>query len=425
MLDIKLIREQPEVVKKDLLRRPNFDTSIVDKVLEADTLWRTAKGELDSLKAQKNKESKAINEVKKAGGDIKAQVAKVKEVSDLISKKDEELKNLATKRDEVLVRIPNILDPEVPKGEDDEENLPIRTHLEKPEFSFNPRNHQELCEMNDWYDMDVAAKVSGSRFYYTKNELVLLEVALYNFVLNKLNDKGYAPIMTPPMLRREVLGKSVPLEDFEEVIYKIEDEDLYMIATSEHTLAALHVDDTINHKDLPVKYAGLSNCFRKEAGVTKDSKGIFRVHNFNKIEQFVFCKPEDSDKLHEEITANAEEIFKELELHYQIVDICSGDMGGMATRKFDLETWLPSQEKYREMVSASNYRDFGARRLNCKYQTESGTTELVHTLNSTAIALTRCMISILEQHQTEDGNVRLPKALRPYFGGREFLLNKF
>lgn len=421
MLDIKLIRENAEAVKKDLLRRPNFDTSVVDRVLEADTVWREAKGELDRLKAQKNKESKAIAEVKKSGGDIKAQIAKVKEVSDAISAKDTELKELENARDEIMFLIPNILDPEVPTGEDDEENLPIRFNLEKPEFDFEVRNHQDLCELNDWYDMEKAAEVSGSRFYYTKNELVLLEFALYNFVMNKLNGKGYSPIMTPPMLKREVLNMSVPLEDFKEAIYKIQDEDLYLIATSEHTLAALHINDTINHKDLPIRYAGFSNCFRKEAGVTKDSKGIFRVHNFNKVEQFFFCKPEDSDKLHDEITANAEEIFKELEIHYQVVDICSGDMGGMATRKFDIEAWLPSQNKYREMVSASNYRDFGARRLNCKYQTENGTTELVHTGNSTAIALTRCMIAIIEQHQTEDGNVRVPKALQPYLGGREFL----
>lgn len=418
-----MIRESPEAVKKDLLRRPNFDTSIVDKVLDADKVWRSAKGELDLLKAQKNKESKAIAEVKKSGGDIKAQIAKVKEVSDAITVKDAELKVLELARDNILVLIPNILDPEVPTGNDDEENKPIRFHLEKPEFSFPVRNHQELCEMNDWYEMEIAAKASGSRFYYTKNELVLLEFALYNFIMTKLSGKGYTPVITPPMLRREVLGKSVPLEDFEEVIYKIEDEDLYMIATSEHTLAALHMDDTINHKDLPIKYAGFSNCFRKEAGVTKDSKGIFRVHNFSKIEQFFFCKPEDSDKLHNEITENAEEIFRDLELHYQIVDICSGDMGAMATRKFDLEAWLPSQEKYREMVSASNYRDFGARRLNCKYQSENGSNELVHTGNSTAIALTRGMIAIMEQHQTEDGNVKIPTSLRPFLGGREFLKN--
>lgn len=421
MLDIKLIRENPGKVKEDLLRRPGFETGIVDEVLEADENWRLAKGDLDKLKAQKNKESKAINEVKKAGGDIKEQIAKVREVADLVSKKNEEVADLEGKRDELLVKIPNILDSEVPRGEDDEENVPIRFNLEKPEFSFEVRNHQDLCELNDWYDMEIASKAVGSRFYYTKNELVLLEIALYNFVMNKLVGKGYTPVMTPPMLRREVLGKSVPLEDFEEVIYKIEDEDLYLIGTSEHTLAALHMDEVINHKDLPLKYAGLSNCFRKEAGVTKDSKGIFRVHNFNKVEQFFFCKPEDSDRVHAEITENAEEIFRELELHYRVVDICTGDMGAMATRKFDIEAWLPGQEKYREMVSASNYRDFGARRLNCKYQTESGTTELVHTGNSTAIALTRCMIAIMEQHQTEDGNVRVPKALRPYLGGKEFL----
>ncbi|NQZ85356.1 MAG: serine--tRNA ligase [Nanoarchaeales archaeon] len=424
MLDIKLIRENPEMIKKDLLRRPKFDNSIVDEVVEADTVWREAKGQLDKLKSQKNKESKAIAEVKKSGGDIKAQIAKVREVSEAITAKNSELKILEDARDKILTNIPNILDPQVPTGADDEENTLIRYHLEKPTFDFKVRNHQELCEMNGWYDMEVAAKASGSRFYYTMKELVLLEFALYNFVMNKLNDKGYTPVMTPPMLRREVLGKSVSLDAFEEDIYKIEGEDLYLIATSEHTLAALHMDDVISHKDLPIKYAGFSNCFRKEAGVTKDSKGIFRVHNFNKIEQFVFCKPEDSDKLHDEITANAEEIFKDLEVHYQIVDICSGDIGSMATRKFDLEAWLPSQEKYREMVSASNYRDYGARRLNCKYQTENGSTELVHTGNSTAIALTRCMITILEQHQTEDGNVRVPVALRPYLGGREFLIQR-
>ena len=223
------------------------------------------------------------------------------------------------------------------------------------------------------------------------------------------------------MLRRETLGKSVPLESFEEDIYKIQDEDLYLIATSEHTLAAIHESETFNHKDLPVKYAGMSQCFRKESGVTKDSKGIFRVHNFNKIEQFVFCAPEDSDKIHDEITANAEEIFQDLEIHYQIVDICSGDMGGMASRKYDLEAWLPSQQKYREMVSASNYRDYGSRRLRARYQTEEGGLELVHTLNSTAIALTRCMIAIIEQHQIKDGRVRIPTKLRPYLGNKEFL----
>lgn len=421
MLDIKLLRENSELVKKDLKRRPNFDTSIVDKVLEVDSMWREMKGELDSLKSEKNKESKAIAEVKKSGGDIKSQLEKVKVVSDKIAAKEVELNELESERNVVLSKIPNILDKEVPKGEDDNENVVLRSFGNKPEFKFKVRDHREICELNNWYELDQAAKVSGARFYYLKNELVLLEVALYNYVLSKLSKKGYVPVETPPMLRRDSVGRSVSLDDFEEVIYKIEDEDLYMIATSEPALAALHQEQTLNHKDLPIKYAGLSPCFRKEAGVTKDEKGIFRVHNFNKIEQFVFCKPEESDKYHDEITANAEEIFQELELHYNVVDICSGDIGSFASRKFDIEAWLPGQEQYREMVSASNYRDYGARRLNCRYQDEKNETKFVNTLNSTAVALTRCMIAIVEQHQTEDGNVKVPKLLQSYMGGRKFL----
>ncbi len=425
MLDIKLIRENPLVIKNDLSRRPNYDISIVDDVLKLDSIWREEKLNLDKLKALKNKESKSISEIKKKGLDINNLLENVKNISLTIAEKEKEIIQLENKRNDLLIKIPNILDKEVPIGNSDEENLPLRFNLEKPKFSFKVKDHRELCELNDWYDIEKASKVSGSRFYYLKNELVMLELALYNFVLNKLYSKSYTPLLTPPMLRREILGKSVSLEDFEEVIYKIEDEDLYLIGTSEHTIAALHENETLNYKQLPIKYAGLSPCFRKEAGVTKDSKGIFRVHNFNKIEQFIFCKPQDSDKYHKELLENAEEIFKELEIHYRVVDICSGDIGSMATRKFDIEAWLPEQEKYREMVSASNYRDYGARRLNCKYQTENGELKLVNTLNSTAIALSRCLIAIIEQHQTKDGNVKIPQVLRQYFGNREFLKENF
>lgn len=421
MLDIKLIRENADLVKENLQKRLGYDTSIVDKVLEADNIWRTKKGELDKLKAQKNAESKKIAQVKKDGGDIKEQLAKVKEISNNIEEQEKQLKELEEQKKTLLIAIPNMLDTQVPVGADDDENVPIRFHLEKPQFSFKVRNHQELCELNGWYDLETASKHSGARFYYLKGEIVQLQLALYMYVINKLSQKGYTSVEVPPMLRRDALGDSVCLEDFEEVIYKIEDEDLYLIGTSEHALAIMHKNQTLNNKDLPLKYIGISPCFRKEAGVTKDSKGIFRVHNFNKIEQFIFSRPEDSDKLHDEITQNAEDIFQDLELHYQIVDICSGDMGSFATRKFDLEAWLPGQEKYREMVSASNYRDYGARRLNCRYQDEKNEIKFVHTLNSTAIALTRCMIAIIEQHQTEDGNVKIPEVLRVYFGGREHL----
>lgn len=421
MLDIRLLREESDRIKEDLKRRPNFDTKIVDDVLEVDLAWRELKSSLDILKSKKNKESKAISEVKKKGGDINSQIEKVGKIADEIKLKEEELVVLENQRDNILSRIPNILDKEVPKGVDDEDNVTLRTYLDKPSFGFKVRNHQELCEMNDWYDLSVAAKVSGSRFYYLKNELVMLQLALYNYTFNKLLKRNFVPIEVPPMLRREFLGKSVSLEDFEEVIYKIEDEDLYLIGTSEHALAALHENENLNHKDLPLRYAGISACFRKEAGVTKDSKGIFRVHNFNKIEQFIFSKQEDSDKLHDEIIEIAEDLFRGLEIHYRVVDICSGDIGNFASRKFDIEAWLPSQEKYREMVSASNYRDYGARRLNVRYQDSDGKTKFCHTLNSTAIALTRVMIAIIETHQTKDGNVKIPKELRQYLGGKEFL----
>ncbi|MFW5704457.1 MAG: serine--tRNA ligase [Nanoarchaeota archaeon] len=421
MLDIKLLRENPELVKKNLKKRIDFDVTIVDKVLKIDTKWREEKKELDSLKAEKNKESKAINEVKKQGGDIKSQIAKVKKVAEKIEKKEEELKKIENERNSILINIPNLLDEEVPVGADDEENVTLRTFKDKPKFDFAPKSHIELCEENGWYDLDTAAKHSGARFYYIKGELVMLELALYNYVMSKLARKGYVPVEVPPMLRKESIGKSVSLADFDEAIYHIAEEDLCLIGTSEHALALLHEGQTLTHKDLPIKYAGISQCFRKEAGVTKDSKGIFRVHNFNKIEQFIFSKPEESDKFLVELIDNAEEIFKELEIPYRIVDICSGDIGSFAARKFDLEAYIPSQEKYREMVSASNYRDYGARRLNSRYQDENNEIKFVHTLNSTAIALTRALIALIENHQTKDGNVKVPKVLQPFLGGKKLL----
>lgn len=421
MLDIKFIRENPDLVKENLQKRLGYDINIVDEILSIDKTWRHEKKKVEDLKAQKNKESKNIAKIKKEGGDIKAQLEKVKKISNQIDDKATTLKELEENRDSALIKIPNLLDKEVPVGKDDEENVPLRFHLKKPEYSFKIKNHQELCELNDWYDLEMAAKNSGARFYYLKGDLVMLELALHHYVMDKFFKNNYTPIEVPPMLRRDAIGKSVSLEDFEEVIYKIEGEDLYMIGTSEHALAGMHANQLLNHKDLPKKYIGISQCFRKEAGVTKDSKGIFRVHNFNKMEQFIFSKPEESDKFLEEITTNAENIFKDLELHYRVVDICTGDIGSFAARKFDIEAWLPGQNKYREMVSASNYRDYGARRLNCRYQDKNNQIKHVNTLNSTAIALTRCMIAILEQHQTKDGNVTIPKVLRNYFGGRKLL----
>ncbi len=419
MLDIKLLRENAEAVKENLRKRIGFDVSIVDEVLKVDEKWRELKRELDELKSIKNKESKKIALIKKEGGDIKSQLNLVKEISNKILNKELEIGEVEIERNKLLIKIPNLLDESVPIGEDDEDNKEIRVFKKKPEFKFKIRNHQELCELNDWYELDVASKFSGARFYYLKGDLVLLEMALYHFVMDKLSKKNYLPTAVPPMLRKDAIGKSVSLEDFKEAIYEIKDEDLCLIGTSEHALALLHADHRFPLKDLPKKYAGISQCFRKEAGVTKDEKGIFRVHNFNKIEQFIFSSQDDSEKFLEELINNAEEIFQDLDIHYRVVDICSGDIGSFAAKKYDLEAWLPGQDRYREMVSASNYRDYGARRLNTKYQDEKNNTKLVHTLNSTAIALTRTIIALIENHQNEDGSVNVPEKLQPFMNGRK------
>ncbi len=424
MLDIKLIRENPQKIKDNLEKRQGYDVTIVDKVIEIDLQWRDIKKGLDSLKSNKNKESNEINKLKSEKKDFKSQIIKVQEISKEIKEIEEEEKEILSQRDKYLSKIPNMLDKEVPNGKDDEENVSIKIWGKKPKFDFIPKDHIRLCEENDWLDTKQASKTSGARFYYLKNELVILEIALYNFVINKFVEKGFIPLRVPHMLRREMIGKSVSLEDFEDALYKIEGEDLHLIATSEQAIAVYHNDQILNCKDLPKKYIGISPCYRKEAGVTKDSKGMIRVHHFNKIEQFVFSRQKDSDKFHKEILNNTEEIFQELGLYHQIVDICSGDMGSFATRKYDLEAWLPSQDKFREMASASNYRDYGARRLNLRYQDEKNNLKFCHTQNNTGIATGRAMVAIIEQYQTKDGNVIIPEVLRKYMGNRKFLLDR-
>lgn len=426
MLDIKLIREKTDFVKENLKKREDFDLKIIDELLEFDLKFRKAKTDLDNLKSKKNFQSKNIAENKKKGKEIEDLILDLKQLNQKIKINQEELLEIVKKRDILLRKIPNLLDKQVPIGKNDEENVKISSFGEKPNFDFKPKNHQELCELNNWYDLDIAAKNSGARFYYMKNELVLLEVALYDFVLNKLRKKGFEIMEVPVMLKSEVAKKAIPLSDFEDTIYKIENQgdDLYLIGTSEHALATYNMDQLMQEKDLPKLYAGISPCYRREAGVTKDEKGIFRVHNFNKIEQFIYCKDSESQIWHKKITDNIKEIFEDLEIHYQIVDICTGDIGIFATRKFDLEAWLPGQNRYREMGSSSNYKDYGARSLNVRYQDRENNIKFCHSLNNTAIALQRAIIAIIENHQTESGNVRIPKVLRNYFGGREFLIEK-
>ncbi|MGC8663192.1 MAG: serine--tRNA ligase [Thermoplasmata archaeon] len=434
MIDINLIRNTPEVIRESQKKR-NLDPGIVDKVIELDMLWRENLQVLEKLRNLKNKKideiSKKIRE-KQDVSELKIEVSKINEDIEKIEKIVEDTK---FHRDILLWNVPNIIDEDVPYGKDENDNLPIkfwgkakvfRDDLDQFLKSSNnsmdyeiiekrPISHTDILEKYDLADTERAGKVAGSRFYYLKDDLVKLELALEMFALQHLIEKGFK-IMEPPfMLTKRAMEGATDLASFEDTIYKIEKEDLYLIATSEHALAAYHMDEILEESELPLKYAGISPCFRKEAGSHgKDTKGIFRVHQFNKIEQFVYCKPEDSKTFHEEILRNAEELYRKLELPYRVINICSGDLGNVASKKYDIEVWMPAQGKFREVVSASNVKDYQARRLNIRIRGKEKN-YFPHTLNSTAIATTRTIVAIIENHQEEDG-IRIPRALAKYFG---------
>jgi len=296
----------------------------------------------------------------------------------------------------------------------EDNNKTIKKFGKKPKFRFKLKSHVDLLENLDLADVERAAKVSGARFYYAKNELVMLDLALKQLAMDMLIKKGFVPIEPPYMIRRKPYEGVTDLGDFEDVLYKIEGEDLYLIATSEHPIAAMHMDEIIDINKLPLKYAGISTCFRKEAGAHgKDTKGIFRVHQFNKIEQFVFCKEEDSWKILEELLKNAEDLFKKLKLHYRVVNICTEEIGTVVAKKYDIEVWFPVQNAYREVVSCSNCTDYQARRLNIRYD-DKNERKVVHTLNSTEIATGRALVAILENYQQKDGSVKIPAVLQKY-----------
>ncbi|RMF05034.1 serine--tRNA ligase [Candidatus Woesearchaeota archaeon] len=428
MLDIKLIRTNPELVRENLKRRKNPEyEKMLDRAIELDSEWRRKNMEREKLRARRNAVSKEIAKLKREGGssgEVEKLMAEAKEIPKRIEEVENESERMRNELRKILMRLPNLLHESVPEGEDEEDNEVVKEWGKKTKHEFSVVSHPDLLEQLGMADFQQAAKVAGARFYYLMGDIVRVELALQQFALEKLAKKGYTTVAPPHMLRREPYEGVTSLDDFEDVLYKIEGEDLYMIATSEHPLAALHMGQTINEKNLPLKYAGISPCYRKEAGSHgKDTKGIFRVHHFNKIEQFIFCKPEDSWKYHEELLQNAEEIFQELGLPYRVVNICTGDIGTVAAKKYDLEIWMPAQEKYREAVSCSNCTDYQARRLNIRW-TDGKNRDFLHTLNSTAIATSRVLVGILENFQNKDGTVDIPEALWPYLGGTKKLVAK-
>ncbi len=427
------LRNNPEKIVWSLKQR-DLPVSFVDKAIELDTSWRKKISELQKLKHEHNVLSRQIPKV--TGEEREEKIREARDLLDTIKSLENEVKKLEKERDEALLKIPNILHEEVPVGKDETENVPIRfygkhkvwkEHLQnflketkgfKVDYEIvegKPVGHADEFNYLGCGDTQKASEVAGSRFYYLFDDLVWLDLSLLLYGLDFMSSKGFKVVIPPYMLRRNAYEGVVALEDFETAIYKVENEDLFLIATSEHPLAALHMNDLINETDLPLLYTGVSPCFRKEAGAHgKETKGIFRVHQFHKIEQFVFCLPEESWSWHEKLINNAEELWRGLNIPFRVVNICTGELGAVAEKKYELETWMPAQGKYKEMVSCSNCTDYQSYRLKIRYITKKGEKGYVHTLNSTAIASTRAITAILENCQDEEGNVIIPKVLRKY-----------
>lgn len=421
MLDIKLVRENPEIVRNDLKRRGDKEReNLLDELIKIDRGWRDVLQETEKLKHKRNVLSEEIAELKKKGKDASAKLKEASQIPEKIKSNEEKVSKLQERIDLILLKLPNILHESVPVGKDDTENVEVKKGGKEPKFDFEPKDHLTILRNLGMIDMETAAKVTGAGFYYLKNELVLLDIALQKFALDFLMKKDFMIIEPPYMVsNRAYVAMIGDPTDFAEASYKIEKEDLYLIPTSEYSAGALFMDTTFNKKDLPVKICGVSPCFRREVGTHgKYAKGLFRVHQFNKIEQFVFCLPEDSWDFHEEIQKNSEELYQALGLHYRVVNVCTGDIGVKAAKKYDTEIWM-ADGKFREAGSNSNCTDYQARRLNIKYREKQGQAPLgfIHMLNNTAIATSRTMIAIIEQYQQRDGSVLIPKVLVPYMNG--------
>ncbi len=424
MLDVQLFRDTPDVVRRSLERR-GMPTDAVDEIVRLDQDWRDGLQQLNRLRQRRNEAALEVGQAKKRGDPTQAQAVlqTMKGVAAEMERLEARVKELEVTRRERLLRMPNLLHEGVPVGADDSQNVPLRAVGGTPKHPFNAKSHVDLLSSLRLADIDRAGKVAGARFFYLTGQGVKLSFAIQQLAIDELAKRGYTPIDPPYLLRRDAVAGATDLHDFEDVIYHVEGEDLYLIATSEHALGALHMGEILDEKQLPLKYAGVSPCFRKEAGAHgKDTKGIFRVHQFHKVEQFIFARPEDSWNLHEELVANAEHLVRLLELPYRVVNICTGDLGTVAAKKYDVEAWMPVQGAYRELVSCSNCTDYQARRwdIRCRPSTDAPT-RFVHTLNSTALAVERTVVALLENHQRADGSVGIPRPLRPYLGGLEAL----
>jgi seryl-tRNA synthetase len=414
MLDLKLIRSEPERIKTALARRGAAEQ--VDELLALDARRRQLLPEVESAQAERKTLSKQIGEAKQAGGDAEELMATVQGLKERIESGKEELEKVEAELGRIVVSLPNLPDPDAPEGMTEEDAVVLREVGERPEFDFEPRDHLDIGTGLGLIDMEAAARLSGSRFAYLKGDLVMLELALVRFAIELVRAEGHEPVVPPVLVREEALEGTGFLPGDRDQIYEIPKDELFLAGTSEVALAGLHADQILDAAELPLRYCGFSTCFRREAGAAgRDTRGIFRVHQFDKVEMFSFVEPSQSAAEHERLLAIEERILGELEIPYRVVNVAVGDLGAPAAKKYDCEAWIPSQERYRELTSCSNTTDYQARRLGCRYRAADGESpQAVHTLNGTAVAVGRTMIALIENRQDRDGGFTLPKTLHKY-----------
>ena len=420
MLDAKLLKENPHTIENMLKKRGvNFP---LNELIDLDKRRRELIVELQDFKHKKNILATSIAQKKKekdTTNSVNSEISKMKEISNRITDLEEEQDSVQGRFRYLMMSIPNLLHESVPLGSGETENVIIKEQRNKrTKSTMAPRDHIDIATSLDLIDLERAAKISGARFYFLKNDLVKMNQALLQFGLDYLSNSGYTLVQPPYMIRKEAMEGAVILGDFEQVIYKAEGEDLYMIGTSEHAMVSMHMDEILESTRLPLRYACVSPCFRKEAGAHgRDMKGIFRVHQFEKVEQVIFSRPEDSWKEHEKMLELTEQFYERLGLPIRTILLCSADLGKISAKTYDIEAWFPGQSSYREIVSCSNCLDYQARRLRIRYRDNvNEETKLVHTLNSTLIATERTMVSIIENYQTDEGTVEVPEILRKYMG---------
>jgi seryl-tRNA synthetase len=414
MLDLKLIRSDPERVKAALARRGA--AAQVDELLALDARRRELLPRIEGAQAERKTISKQIGEAKQRGEEAAEQMTAVAELKQAIESGKAELEQVDADLQRVAATLPNLPDPDAPEGMTEEDAVVLREEGERPSFDFEPRDHLEIGSQLDLIDMEAGARVSGSRFAYIKGDLVLLELALVRFALDLVREEGHEPVVPPVLVREEALVGTGFLPGDRDQIYEVPKDELFLVGTSEVPLAALHADEILAADQLPIRYAGFSPCFRREAGAGgRDTRGIFRVHQFEKVEMFSFVEPSRSAEEHERLLAIEERILAELEIPYRVVNVAAGDLGAPAAKKYDCEAWIPSQGRYRELTSCSNTTDYQARRLACRYRAnEDQAPEPVHTLNGTAVAVGRTMIALIENRQEREGGFTLPTILHSY-----------